>query len=67
MGASEGIVGFAGGEAIGSEPSWNPFLSGRVPDKNSLTQAPWARSPVRRLVVGEVEGKQPKCRQRRKK
>ena len=38
-----------------------------VPAENTLTCAPWAHTPVRRLVVGEVEGKAVKRRQRRMK
>ena len=32
------------------------FLSGHAPDKNTLTQPPWAAPPVRTLARGEVEG-----------
>ena len=47
--------------------NFQSFSAGHAPAENPLTRAPWAHTPVRRLVVGEVEGKQPKCRQRRKK
>ena len=32
------------------------FFRRRVRRKNSATQAPWARSPVRTLVVGDLKG-----------
>ena len=53
--------------AVGERKNFNHFRQDMRLPKIPLSQPPGAATPVRRLVVGEVEGKQPKCRQRRKK